>query len=154
MAIYAFVVWLLISPVIILRKKPSTDGWVKSVLLLFPIFCFVAFWFLFSIFYRDSTLEDRALLLIYALGIAVTYTAWWEMLWRSYHKQWSLSIKEGYAVGNIILLLACWPTFIFFLFLCGGIVKLLFDQALLLIVALVLFRRTGEFISNVISFLM
>jgi hypothetical protein len=150
---YAFYIWMIFSPILILIRRPDALAWVKAILLIFPIFGFVAFSTADKFISRHDDVEMALLWFFYDLGFAVTYIAWWEFIWRCYRKQWSKNIFGEYAVSNIILLMASWPTVIVFLFLCGGIIKLLFGQVLLLIVALVLFRGTGEIISNIIDFL-
>lgn len=148
---YELYVWMIVSPILILFRGVDFLPWVKTVLLVFPIFIFFVFSSADQFISRNYDVEMATLWTFYALGIAVTYTAWWEYIWRYYHKQWSKSFFGEYAVSNIILLIAAWPTFIVFLFLCGGITKLLFNQVSLLILALVLFRGTGEMISNIID---
>ena len=150
---YAFFIWVMLSPILILLRKPAMPAWLKASLLVFPIFGCVCAFIADRIISQNDDIETMLLWSFYGFGLVVTYIAWWEFAWRCYHKQWSKKIFGEYFASNAVLLIATWPTFIFCVFLFGAILKLLFDQVFFVMLAIVLLRGTGEMISNIIGYL-
>lgn len=154
MGIYVFVIWVILAPILVLMRKPSLPTWLNSALLVLPIFCFVAYFVVSGLISRNDNIEDGFLWFFYALGIVVTYTAWWEIAWRWYHKQWSKKFFGEYFMSNTILLMSIWPTFIMLLILSGLILGFISDVGKLpAALGLILFYVTGELMYNIIHFL-
>lgn len=150
---YAFFIWVFFSPILILIRKPAMSACLKSCLLILPIVGGAFFSTADRLIFRNDDIETALLLFFYGFGLVVTYIAWWELAWRCYYKQWPKNIFGEYFVSNVVLLIAMWPTFIVGVFLLGAVLKLLFDQVIFVMLAIILLRGTGEMISNIIGYL-